>query len=369
LFPAVAILAYGWVFHVGFANFYLALGISLWALALVWNRWTIPRVAGALALLAIASTGHMLPVAWAGGAAVYGWISRRLDNRRRMLLGAAVLVCIFALRVFLMTRFETLWALSQAFGVTGADQAWVYGAKYFAISVLLMAVWTFLLQRRVDAEGGRSVLLGAPFQIFLITAALVVLIPTRVHLPGYEHALVYISHRMSLPAALMLCVSLASVRPSRWQAGGLLAAAVLFFSFLFADTHALNGLEREMERVVDRIPASQRVVSALCEPGSRVDPLGHMVDRVCVGRCFSYANYEPSTTQFRVRANPGNGAVTSSYGDSYALQAGAYRVRPTDLPLYEIYFCRENALELCVRPLKAGDMSGRTCRQVTPRLW
>ena len=25
-----------------------------------------------------------------------------------------------------------------------------------------------------------------------------------------------------------------------------------------------------------------------------------MIDRICVGHCYSYANYEPSTDQFRI---------------------------------------------------------------------
>src|SRR5258708_31051522 len=34
LVPCLAMLTYGWVFHMGFFNFYLAAGLSLWALAL-----------------------------------------------------------------------------------------------------------------------------------------------------------------------------------------------------------------------------------------------------------------------------------------------------------------------------------------------
>src|SRR5882672_11182295 len=32
--PCLLMLAYGWVFHIGFFNFYLAVGLSFWALAL-----------------------------------------------------------------------------------------------------------------------------------------------------------------------------------------------------------------------------------------------------------------------------------------------------------------------------------------------
>lgn len=36
LLPCIAILAYGWTFHMGFFNFYLSLGLCFWSLALLW---------------------------------------------------------------------------------------------------------------------------------------------------------------------------------------------------------------------------------------------------------------------------------------------------------------------------------------------
>jgi hypothetical protein len=61
-----------------------------------------------------------------------------------------------------------------------------------------------------------------------------------------------------------------------------------------------------------------------------------MIDRVCLGRCYSYANYEPSTAQFRVRVVSANPIVAATYEDSWALQGGKYVVKERDLPLYEI---------------------------------
>ena len=366
--PSIAMLAYGWVFHVGFANFYLALGLCLWALALAW-RGDIRQLALAVALLALAATAHLLPVTWAVSAAVYATAARALEARGRIVLGAAAIISIFVARLLLMTRFPTLWALEQAFGLTGTDQVWVYSAKYFVVSFFLLLFWTLLLLRRVEAEGGRPVLLGIPFQVYMLTAAVVVLIPTRVDLPQYEHALVYISHRMSLAAAVALVVCLAGARPSKWQLAGLTTLAALFFSFQFVDARALNELENRMTEAVRKLPPRQRVISALCDDSSRIDPLVHMVDRVCAGRCFSYANYEASTTQFRVRAQAGNGVVVTDYGDSWSMQRGDYEVRSSDLPLFEISFCAENSQELCVRELEAGRKTGRTCGQVTPAWW
>jgi hypothetical protein len=35
--PILAITTYGWTFHVGFFNYYLSVGLSLWALAIFWH--------------------------------------------------------------------------------------------------------------------------------------------------------------------------------------------------------------------------------------------------------------------------------------------------------------------------------------------
>ena len=56
LMPGVAMLAYGWVFHMGFFNFYLALGLCFWALAIAWNS-TPARLAGATVVLMVAYSG------------------------------------------------------------------------------------------------------------------------------------------------------------------------------------------------------------------------------------------------------------------------------------------------------------------------
>ena len=63
-------LAYGWVFHMGFFNFYMALGMCFWAMALVWNPkpW---RLAAAAGVLALAYLAHALPVAWCVCLLVY----------------------------------------------------------------------------------------------------------------------------------------------------------------------------------------------------------------------------------------------------------------------------------------------------------
>jgi hypothetical protein len=81
-----------------------------------------------------------------------------------------------------------------------------------------------------------------------------------------------------------------------------------------------------------------------------------MLDRACLGRCFSYANYEPSTAQFRIRVVKPNPLVISHYGDSWDLQNGLYVIRPADLPLLALGISDDG--KVTVRSLKAGAASG-----------
>jgi hypothetical protein len=104
------------------------------------------------------------------------------------------------------------------------------------------------------------------------------------------------------------------------------------------------------------------VISALCDQHKDVNLLGHMLDRVCIRHCFSYANYEPSSAAFRVRVTGENPIVVAEDRDSNALQEGRYVVKPADLPLYQIYL---RGRYLDTRLLAAGEVTGATCLEST----
>src|SRR5256886_8965793 len=50
----------------------------------------------------------------------------------------------------------------------------------------------------------------------------------------------------------------------------------------------------------------------------------------CIGHCFSYANYEPASGEFRVRVRKGSPVVTSSTDDAEDMASGEYEVDETD---------------------------------------
>lgn len=160
---------------------------------------------------------------------------------------------------------------------------------------------------------------------------------------------------------------LGTVRLRAWQRYGFVAVALVFFAFLFRDGRILNAFEDRLQAAVAQLPPGQRVVSAIDDPDLHVNPLTHMIDRACVGHCFSYANYEASTGQFRIRVAGPNPFVAATYVDSWGLQNGTYNVMPRDLPLYQVTLNADN--ELVTRSLTAGEPAGTRYWKVLPDLF
>src|SRR5581483_5127390 len=110
----------------------------------------------------------------------------------------------------------------------------------------------------------------------------------------------YIAERMSLGVAVCVCALLAAAPSRLAERWALVAVAVVFFGFVYRDERALNSFEDRMQDVISTLHSGDRVVSTVEDLELRSTAVTHMIDRVCVGRCYSYANYEPSTKQFRV---------------------------------------------------------------------
>jgi hypothetical protein len=357
LMPAIAMLAYGWVLHMGLFDFYLSLGLCFWALALAWE-WKPRRVAAAVAVLIVAYVAHGLPVAWTVALLAYLSMARPMTPRNRAILMAASLAAMVAARAVVTGMMSYIWLPQQMAMITGTDQLWVFDGKYLVPFLGLLLVSVLLFVRLLGESGARKVVSSLPFQIGVLSAAGVFIVPTRLQIPGYNHALVYIAERMSLAAGICWCALLSAAPMRAYHRYAMAVVALLFFGFLYRDEGALNAFEDRMTRLVSQLPPGQRVVSAINDPTLRVNALTHMIDRACLGRCYSYANYEPSTAQFRIRAVAENPLVVSTYGDSSRLQEGSYVVKQRDLPLYQVV--SDQAGHLGIRILTAGAQSGIT---------
>ena len=357
LMPAIAMLTYGWVLHMGLFNFYLSLGLCFWALALAWE-WKPRRVAAAAPVLIVAYVAHGLPVAWTVALLAYVWLARPMTPRNRAILMAASLAAMVAARAVVTGMMSYIWLPQQMMMITGTDQLWVFDGKYLAPFLGLLLVSVLLFVRLLGKSGARNVVSGLPFQIGVLSAAGVLIVPTRLQIPGYNHALVYIAERMSLAVGVCLCALLAAAPMRAYHRYAMGVVALLFFGFLYRDEGALNAFEDRMTWLVSQLPPGQRVVSAINDPTLRISALTHMIDRACLGRCYSYANYEPSTAQFRIRAVAENPIVVSTYADSSHLQEGSYIVKQSDVPLYQVDL--DQAGHMAIRILTAGAQSGIT---------
>ena len=357
----IAVWAYGWTYHMGFMNFYLSLGLACFAFSLLWKQRWKPAVC-AMPLVALALVAHAVPVAWLAGAMAYNWLARLIPPRARPILMFATVALLAVTRQFLMSHFATRWEPSQFVSMTGADQIWVFQSKYHPLEFMLVVIWLSLFRRLVKLKSGERVLFGIPFQLCVIVSAAVLFLPGAILFPGYNHALRYISERMSLVVGVAGCALVGSVSPGKTEKVAIAVLMGLFFSFLYVDGRALNYVEILMEQRVAQIPPGARVISALCDQRKDVNLLGHTLDRVCIGHCFSYANYEPPSGAFRVRVTGDNSIVVAEDRDSNALQEGRYVVKPGDLPLYQIYL---QGRYLDTRLLQTGEVTGATCLEST----
>jgi len=289
-------------------------------------------------------------------------VARRVPLQFRSRLMGAGLVLMILIRVVISRSLLSEWSLKQITLATGADQVWVFDGKYYFLLTGLLVIWGSLFLELIRGRSRREIVSGVPFQLSVLTAAAVFILPTAVELPGFNHALVFIGERMSLGVGICMCAMLAMAQARAVQRYGLVLLAAVYFLFLFRDERVLNSFEDRLDGVVAQLPPGQRVVSPIIDPGLRVNALAHMIDRACMGRCFSYANYEPSTAQFRIRAVQVNPMVADEYTDAWELQTGHHVVKDRELPMYRIDVHTDGRLAL--QSLKAGVLCRSTLWEV-----
>ncbi|MGA8617869.1 MAG: hypothetical protein WB660_05035 [Candidatus Sulfotelmatobacter sp.] len=352
--PCIAMLAYGFVFHMGFFNFYLSIGLCLWYLAIFWDKRRGIRALAA-PLLILAWLAHPFPVVWAIATAAYIAVAEAVQPPRRFLFLILGLAALVGVRYVLIYRYAYSWSPRQVFFVTGANQLELFGLKYIAPFAGLLFLWLILLRKLIKRVGLLDLMLAIPFQLWILNAAAVLLIPERILFPQFGLPFGFVTDRLSLATAMMMCAVLAAAPITRFEKLVLAAVAVLFFGLVYADNRELNRLEDRLDAAVAQLPPAQRVISSLPSQSLYSLCFQHNLDRACIGHCFSYANYEPSSRQFRIHARPGNGIVLDNYADVDSVANGTYVVQPRDLPLYLVYLCGQDSRDVCSRPLHAGE--------------
>jgi len=358
LMPIFAMLTYGWAFHLGFLNSYVATAICFWIFALLWTEPRMADVLAAVPLVLLAVLAHPVPLVWLAGTLLFGWMARRQSSAVRWLWLAAGVSALIAFNRFAVANLAGEWIPIPLLNVSGADQFYIFRARFCWLAVTIGVLGFFALLRRMRESGWREVLSSAPMQMYLLTCAAVFLMPIAFIPPGHVQRFGLLADRLSLMAAVLACAILAPINVGKraWSVIGLLT--LCFFWFVYTDQRELDRMESKVESLVASIPRGQRVAALLYYPRSRYEANPHALDRVCIGQCWSYGNYEPSAGQFRIRARGPNPYVLWKNDEMDDLQHGRYVVKQTDLPLYQIYACGPRPLDLCIRALQAGERNG-----------
>jgi hypothetical protein len=361
LIPVIAMITYGYTFHMGFFNYYLSIGIAFLGVAAFWrgNKWErfIPLALAPLILLA-----HPLGLAWMVGAIAYIGIAEAIPIRYQPLLLLAATIILFLIHYDFWHHYLVEAQVKPFYFFTGADQVLLFGSRYELPSIALILFLIFALAIDISGrwhERGLWVKYSIPVQLYALLLISVVLLPDGIRLLPQAPALALLTERLTSVSAALFCCVLGVMQPRKWHLIGFAAIAVAFFTFLYQDTAIINKIERQAERLERTLPPDQRVLATIMPlPGSRI-LIQHIADRACIGYCFSYGNYEPGSGEFRVHASPGNPYVMSSFDAVPDMEDGTYEVQPEDLPAYQLYQCSSSGKDLCIRPLEAGEENNR----------
>jgi hypothetical protein len=361
LVPVIAMVTYGYTFHMGFFNYYLSIGIAFWGIAIFWrgNKWErlIPLALAPLILLA-----HPLGLIWMAGAIAYIGIAEVTPLRYQPFLLLAAAIALVLVHYHLWHHYIVEAQTQPFYFFTGADQLLLFGSRYEIPSVALICFSICALAIDVSArlrQRGLWTQYSIPAQLYVLLLLSAVLLPNGIRLLNQAPALALLSGRLTSVSAVVFCCVLGVMRPRKWHLIVFAAIAVAFFAFLYQDTATINKIEEQAERLERTLPPNQRVLATILPlPGSRIS-IQHIADRACIGYCFSYGNYEPGSAEFRIHALPGNPYVMSSFDSVPDMEDGTYEVQPEDLPAYQLYQCSSSGKDLCIRPLEAGEENNR----------
>lgn len=361
LAPAIAMVAYGWTFEIGFFNYYISLGLSFFALAILW-RGTLRECTVAIVLIPLIYVAHPLGVIWLIAAAAYVRVASLIPPRVQLLLVAAAAAALYLLRLYLSHHFVVGEAFDPLQLFNGGDQLVLFGGRYKIVEALFgiftaVAIAIDVIVRRRGRNFWHVYLF--PLELYVIAEFAVFLLPDGVRVPSQPAALALITERLTSISAVLICCVLGVMLPRKWHLVALAGIAAIFFTFLYRDTAVINRMEAEVAGLIKTLPPDQRVLATILKPDESRVLVQHIVDRECIGHCFSYGNYEPASTLFRIHVLPGNKYAMTDFEDVASMEAGDYQVQPEDLPAYQIYQCSEDWTKLCIRPLAAGELNDR----------
>ncbi len=360
--PCAALAAYGWTFEMGFFNYYLSLGLAFFGVAIFWRGARWDRLALA-AIAPLALLANPLGVMWLAAACAYIWLAESTERWLHALWFALAAGALFTVPRFLGAFYDIDPATKPFYFFNGADQAVLFGMRYRIVEYGLIAFaliaitvdWALRRRERGTWIQQAWAHYAIPAQLYALAIFSAWIMPGAVQVHAEAASASLLTERFTTVSAVLACCLLGAMRPRKWHLAATVAIAALFFAFLWQDTGRINRMESQIVQLVDKLPPGQRVTGSILEPDPTRVLIQHILDRACIGRCFSYGNYEPGSLDFRVRARLGNPYVLADYDEATSTEGGDYVVRQRDLPVYQIYECGDESEKLCIAALRAGE--------------
>src|SRR6202166_4773396 len=328
LTPCIAMLAYGYVFNMGFFNYYLSMGLACFGLAILWKQPQRRDCLASILIFALATLAHPIGPLWFAGTLAYVAVRKKIRWPWRLIVPAAIIAIFIAGHWYLenWSDFEFSWPERPFYLFNGLDQFVLYSARYRFVAYALLAIFIFWLaseyfQRCESPTFSSSFFLS--LELYALAFCVISLLPQNLRAGPASAWIGLLVSRLTIIAAIFGLSIFSTLRPSKPAALATLACSIFFFTLLYRDTAALNRLEAHAESLTSSLPFGTLVIPTLASPGdSRIQFVHHVVDRACIGHCFTYSNYEPSSTQFHVRVSPGSPLIAYRAADAQEMEAG-----------------------------------------------
>ncbi len=232
LVPAIAMIAYGWTFEMGFMNYYLSLGFGFFAAALFWRGQAVDWIA-AFFLSGLTLMAHPMGFLSLVGIVMYIRLAEKSSGWFRWVVLASAFLAVLGLHWYIVRHFRVAyWDTPFFYLLNGADQLVLYGNHYLfpAWIALIFGSGCFIHGRVQQRKRGEPVWsFRTALELWLILLFVAAMIPELIYLPRYAAPIGFPVVRLTAVTGILgLCI-LGSVQPRRWHFAGLSAMCDYFF--------------------------------------------------------------------------------------------------------------------------------------------
>ena len=233
--PLIAMICYCYVFHMGFMNFYLSIGLACFALAMIWSG-TGRGFLGALLLSPLIILAHPLGILWLVGVALYRFVWLRTAGLVRFSLPLLVAAGLWGMHGYLKLHpaYEADWADPPFYQWNGSDQFRIFGTgyDYLAAAIVLLGVAFIVIElwqhQREDGFWRERRLL---VELYLISFCTVIFVPEDLRPQPGGSWIGGLATRLTLVCTIFAAALLASLRPKVIHFSGIWSLRGSFLRF------------------------------------------------------------------------------------------------------------------------------------------